>query len=50
VGLGNFLEEIGLDPIPQMVAHPRDNPYIFFEEYYEVEEEEEEEEYEEVEA
>jgi len=48
VGLGNFLEEIGLDPIPQMVAHPRDNPYIFFEEYYEVEEEEEE--YEEVEA
>ncbi len=48
VGLGNFIEEIGLDPIPQMVAHPRDNPYIFFEEYYEVEEEEEE--YEEVEA
>ena len=26
-----------------MIAHPRDNPYVFFEEYYEEEEEEEEE-------
>mgnify|MGYP006285393883 FL=1 len=42
VGMGNFLEEIGLEPIPEMVAHPRDNPYIFFEEYFEAEEEEEE--------
>ncbi len=31
VGLGNFLEQIGLDPIPEMVIHPRTNPYIFFE-------------------
>jgi sulfite reductase alpha subunit len=31
VGLGNFLEQIGLDPTPEMVAHPRTNPYIFFE-------------------
>jgi sulfite reductase alpha subunit len=31
VGLGNFLDEIGLEPIPEMVAHPRTNPYIFFE-------------------
>ena len=31
VGLGNFLEQIGLDPQPQMVVHPRTNPYIFFE-------------------
>ncbi len=31
VGLGNFLEEIGLEPTPEMVAHPRTNPYIFFE-------------------
>jgi sulfite reductase alpha subunit len=30
VGLSNFLEEIGLDPIPEMVMHPRANPYIFF--------------------
>ncbi len=30
VGLGNFLEEIGLDPVPEMIAHPRTNPYIFF--------------------
>ncbi len=31
VGMGNFLEQIGLDPIPEMVIHPRTNPYIFFE-------------------
>jgi sulfite reductase alpha subunit len=30
VGLSNFLGEIGLDPIPEMVMHPRTNPYIFF--------------------
>jgi sulfite reductase alpha subunit len=31
IGLGNFLEQIGLDPIPEMVIQPRTNPYIFFE-------------------
>ncbi len=41
IGLGNFLEAIGLDPVPEMIAHPRTNPYIFFEE--EVEEDEDEE-------
>jgi sulfite reductase alpha subunit len=30
IGLGNFLEQIGLDPVPEMVLAPRDNPYIFF--------------------
>jgi sulfite reductase alpha subunit len=35
VGLGNFLEEVGLEPSPQMITAPRDNPYIFYEEYYE---------------
>jgi sulfite reductase alpha subunit len=30
VGLANFLDAIGLDPIPEMVSAPRDNPYIFF--------------------
>ncbi|MFH1699111.1 MAG: dissimilatory-type sulfite reductase subunit alpha [Candidatus Zixiibacteriota bacterium] len=35
VGLGNFLEEIGLEPVPEMVAHPRENPYVFYEEYFE---------------
>jgi sulfite reductase alpha subunit len=30
VGLGNFLEQIGLEPVPQMIAAPRHNPYIFF--------------------
>jgi sulfite reductase alpha subunit len=30
VGLGNFLEAIGLEPEPEMVAHPRENPYVFY--------------------
>jgi sulfite reductase alpha subunit len=30
VGLANFLDAIGLDPVPEMIAAPRDNPYIFF--------------------
>jgi sulfite reductase alpha subunit len=28
IGLANFLEQIGLEPQPEMVAHPRTNPYI----------------------
>ncbi|MBM3791385.1 MAG: sulfite reductase, dissimilatory-type subunit alpha, partial [Acidobacteria bacterium] len=30
VGMSNFLDAIGLDPIPEMISAPRDNPYIFF--------------------
>ena len=30
VGLGTFLDQIGLDPVPEMISHPRTNPYIFF--------------------
>jgi len=30
VGMANFLDAIGLDPTPEMVTAPRDNPYIFF--------------------
>jgi sulfite reductase alpha subunit len=30
VGLPAFLDGIGLDPIPEMVSAPRDNPYIFY--------------------
>ncbi|MGA2263120.1 MAG: sulfite reductase, dissimilatory-type subunit alpha, partial [Acidobacteriota bacterium] len=30
VGMANFLDGIGLDPLPEMIAAPRDNPYIFF--------------------
>ncbi len=30
VGLANFLDGIGLDPAPQMVSAPRDNPFIFY--------------------
>jgi sulfite reductase alpha subunit len=44
VGLGNFLEAIEVEPAPEMIAHPRENPYIFYEEYEEEEEDEEEEE------
>ena len=40
VGMGNFLEAIGVEPIPEMVAHPRENPYVFYEEYFEEEDEE----------
>ena len=41
IGLGNFLEAIEVEPIPEMIAHPRENPYIFFEEYFEADDEEE---------
>ncbi len=39
VGLGNFLEAIEVDPIPEHVKHPRTNPYIFYEEYFAEEDE-----------
>ncbi len=29
-GMGRFAEEIGLDLVPEMVSHPRENPYILF--------------------
>jgi sulfite reductase alpha subunit len=44
VGLGNFLEAIEVDPVPEMVAHPRENPYVFYEEYFEAGDEGSEEE------
>jgi sulfite reductase alpha subunit len=31
IGMGNFLEQIGLEPQPEMVIQPRTNPYIFYE-------------------
>ncbi len=30
VGMANFLDAIGLDPVPEMITAPRDNPYICF--------------------
>lgn len=30
VGMGNFLDSIGLEPAPEMVIHPRENPYVFY--------------------
>ena len=44
VGMGNFLEAIGVEPIPEMIANPRENPYVFYEEFYEDEDESSEEE------
>jgi sulfite reductase alpha subunit len=35
VGMGNFLEAIGVEPTPDMIAHPRENPYVFYDEYFE---------------
>jgi sulfite reductase alpha subunit len=32
VGMANFLDAIGLEPTPEMVTAPRDNPYIYFQE------------------
>jgi sulfite reductase alpha subunit len=29
VGMASFLDGIGLDPAPEMISAPRDNPYIF---------------------
>ncbi|MHB0866758.1 MAG: dissimilatory-type sulfite reductase subunit alpha [Thermoleophilia bacterium] len=34
ISLATFLEGIGEEPSPKMVKAPRDNPYIFYEEYY----------------
>lgn len=33
VGLGVFIDAVGIEPDPQMVIHPRSNSYIKFEEY-----------------
>jgi sulfite reductase alpha subunit len=30
VGMASFLDAIGLDPAPEMISAPRDNPYIFY--------------------
>jgi dissimilatory sulfite reductase alpha subunit len=40
IGKGNFVEEVGLEPLPEMICEPRSNPYIFYEEFFEEEGEE----------
>jgi sulfite reductase alpha subunit len=35
VGLGAFLEELGIAPSPHMISEPRSNPFVFYDEYYE---------------
>jgi sulfite reductase alpha subunit len=42
VGMGNFLEAIEVEPTAEMVAHPRENPYVFYEEYFEDDDDESE--------
>jgi sulfite reductase alpha subunit len=42
MGMRVFLEAIGLEPQPDMVFHPRANPYVFYDEYFEAAEEGEE--------
>jgi sulfite reductase alpha subunit len=44
VGMGNFLEAIELEPMAEMVSHPRENPYVFYEEYFEEGDEDDEDE------
>ena len=44
LGFANFMEAIGLDPIPQMIQHPRENPYVFYEEVFGEDHDEEDEE------
>ncbi len=44
LGFGNFMEAIEVDPIPQMILHPRENPYVFYEEVFEEGDEDEAEE------
>ena len=39
LGFGNFMEAIEVEPIPQMIIHPRENPYVFYEEYFEEDDE-----------
>jgi len=41
VGVGNFLEAVELEPVPQMIVHPRENPYVFYEDYFEDDDEDE---------
>jgi hypothetical protein len=41
--MGNFLDAIEVEPVAEMVAHPRENPYVFYEEYFEEGDDEEEE-------
>jgi sulfite reductase alpha subunit len=39
LGFGNFMEAIEVEPVPQMILHPRENPYVFYEEFFEEDDE-----------
>lgn len=38
VGLATFLQNIELEPRPEMIGQPRDNPYVFYDEFFDEEE------------
>ena len=42
IGMGNFLDAIGLEPEAEMVAHPRENPYVFYDQSGDGEDDEDE--------
>jgi sulfite reductase alpha subunit len=42
MGMRNFLAAIEVEPNPDMIFHPRANPYVFYDEYFVAEEEGEE--------
>ena len=42
LGFANFMEAVGLEPIPQMILHPRENPYVFYEECFDEDEDDDE--------
>jgi len=44
LGFANFMEAIELDPVPQMILHPRENPYVFYEEVFGDDDDEDEDE------
>jgi sulfite reductase alpha subunit len=41
MGMRVFLEAVGLEPHPDMIFHPRTNPYVFYDEFFEAADEEE---------
>jgi sulfite reductase alpha subunit len=39
LGFANFMEAAEIDVVPQMILHPRENPYVFYEEFFEEDDE-----------
>jgi dissimilatory sulfite reductase alpha subunit len=39
LGFANFMEAAEIEVVPQMILHPRENPYVFYEEFFEEDDE-----------